>query len=153
MIRDEYMKAVIQRVNYARVIIDEKIISQIENGLLVFVGIGKNDSEKDLNYIVNKTVGLRIFPDGKKESTLSVKDINGKILVVSQFTLYGDIKKGKRPSFSDAMESNRARELFDRLIALLRQTEIPIECGIFQASMKIQLENDGPYTIILESES
>lgn len=153
MIRDLYMRAVIQRVNYARVIIDNRIISQIDKGLLVFVGIGKNDSEKDLNYMVNKIIGLRIFPDGEKESSLSVRNIDGKILLISQFTLYGDVRKGKRPSFSGAMESSKARELFERFIELLRQTEIPVECGVFQASMKVLLENDGPYTIILDSES
>lgn len=145
------MKAVIQRVLSASVSVDGKTVSEIGKGLLVFAGLGKNDTDRDMEFIAGKIARLRIFSADGKESSVSVKDIGGEVLLVSQFTLYGDASKGNRPSFSEAMPSDAARENFPRFAEILRRQEVPVKEGVFQAMMSVKLENDGPYTILLES--
>lgn len=145
------MRAVIQRVIHASVSVDRKEISKIDKGLLVFVGFKKGDSLKDLDFMAEKISGLRVFPEGDKEGVHSVKDIDGEILLISQFTLYGDTAKGKRPSFSTAMPADEARQFYQIFADKLKDKKVPVRLGVFQASMQVQLLNDGPYTIILES--
>ena len=145
------MKAVIQRVLNASVSVDGKTVSEIGKGLLVFAGLGKNDTDRDMEFIAGKIARLRIFPADGKESSVSVKDIGGEVLLVSQFTLYGDASKGNRPSFSEAMPSDAARENFPRFAEILRRQEVTVKEGVFQAMMSVKLENDGPYTILLDS--
>ncbi len=145
------MKSVIQRVIMASVWVNGELIEEIGKGLLVFTGIARDDSEKDISYTVEKITGLRIFPDDETESALSVRDIGGEILLISQFTLFGDVKKGKRPSFSEAMNADDAKVIFEKLYNTMADSGIPVKRGIFHAMMNIRLENDGPYTIILDS--
>lgn len=145
------MKAVVQRVNRASVCVDGQMVNEIGSGLLVFAGLGADDSERDMEFTAGKIARLRIFPGNGKESELSVKDIGGEILLVSQFTLYGDVNKGNRPSFSEAMPADTARETFPKFAAILRKQDVTVKEGVFQAMMKVRLENDGPYTIIIDS--
>ena len=139
------MRAVIQRVTEASVKVDGKITGEIGKGILIFLGVGEGDTEKDLKYIADKTIGLRIFSDENDKMNLSVQDIGGEILVVSQFTLYGDCRKGKRPSFSSSMEPVAAKRMYEEFI------EYVSEQGIRTAHMKVELLNDGPVTILLDS--
>lgn len=145
------MKAVIQRVNEASVHVDGKMISRIDKGLLVFAGLGADDTDNDMEFIAGKIARLRIFPGDGKESSVSVKDIGGEILLVSQFTLYGDVNKGNRPSFSEAMPAEAARQNFERFAGFLQRQDVKVKQGVFQAMMQVKLENDGPYTILLDS--
>ena len=146
------MRAVIQRVNEASVSIEGQVVSQIEQGLLVLVGIGRNDSRADGDYLAEKIAGLRVFEDDAGKMNLSVLDIAGKILVVSQFTLYGDVRRGKRPSFSDAAPPDVANVLYEQFCRRLELLGAPVYQGVFQADMQVQLVNDGPVTILLESQ-
>lgn len=146
------MRAVIQRVNEASVSIEGQVISQIEQGLLVLVGIGHNDSQADVDYLAEKITGLRVFEDDAGKMNLSVLDIAGKVLVVSQFTLYGDVRRGKRPSFSDAAPPDVANVLYEQFCRRLELLGAPVCQGVFQADMQVQLVNDGPVTILLESQ-
>ncbi len=145
------MRAVIQRVSRAEVAVDGKTIGKIGAGLLVFLGAGDGDTETDLRYIADKTVGLRIFSDEDGKMNLSVKDIGGEILVISQFTLYGDCRKGKRPSFTAAMEPVAAEKMYEDFIRRMESEGIKTEHGSFGADMKVELLNDGPVTILLDS--
>lgn len=145
------MRAILQRVNFASVEVDNKEVSRINKGLLLFVGFGKEDTEEDLKYIFKKVVNLRIFEDENFKMNLSVLDKNYEILVVSQFTLYGDCRKGNRPSFDLSMSSVDAREKYEEFLKLFYANNISIKTGIFQAYMKVSLENDGPVTIQLDS--
>jgi D-tyrosyl-tRNA(Tyr) deacylase len=145
------MRAIIQRVKEAKVEVDGEAVGSIGKGILVFVGIGKSDTDKDIEYMVNKIPGLRIFPDGNNETAISVTEIGGDIMVVSQFTLFGDLRKGKRPSFTDAMPPAHAKEVFERLLGAFKQADIAVKTGVFQAMMDISLVNDGPYTVLLDS--
>ena len=147
------MKALLQRVSSANVTVEQKIVGEIAEGLLVFIGISSKDCQNDIDYIVDKTVNLRIFPDEKGRFDRSLADINGSLLLVSQFTLYGDTKKGRRPSFTEAMPSDSARTLFDDTVNSFSKTGLRVEKGIFQAEMEVSLVNSGPVTIILDSES
>ena len=147
------MKALLQRVSSANVTVEQKIVGEIAEGLLVFIGISSKDCQNDIDYIVDKTVNLRIFPDEKGRFDRSLADTNGSLLLVSQFTLYGDTKKGRRPSFTEAMPSDSARTLFDDTVNSLSKTGLRVEKGIFQAEMEVSLVNSGPVTIILDSES
>lgn len=145
------MRAVVQRVKEASVTVDDKRVSEIKTGLLIFLGIGKEDDEIDLNYLVDKVLGLRIFQDKDEKMNLSLLDIKGELLVVSQFTLYGDVRKGKRPSFSASATPDIGEMFYKQFIAKAKLMGIKTEEGIFGADMKIELLNDGPVTILLDS--
>ena len=146
------MKALLQRVSSANVAVEQNVVGEIDDGLLVFIGISSRDSQDDIDYIVDKTINLRIFPDEKGRFDRSLADTNGSLLLVSQFTLYGDTKKGRRPSFTEAMPSDSARTLFDDTVNSFSKTGLRVEKGIFQAEMEVSLVNSGPVTIILDSE-
>ena len=147
------MKALLQRVSSANVAVEQNVVGEIDDGLLVFIGISSRDSQDDIDYIVDKTINLRIFPDEEGRFDRSLADTNGSLLLVSQFTLYGDTKKGRRPSFTEAMPSDSARTLFDDTVNSFSKTGLRVEKGIFQAEMEVSLVNSGPVTIILDSES
>lgn len=146
------MRAVVQRVTRASVTVDGEITGAIEAGLLVLLGAGHDDGAGDLAYLVDKIVNLRIFADEAGKMNRSVLDIGGGVLVVSQFTLYGDARKGRRPAFTDAMEPVAAKALYLQSLEALRQAGVArVEAGVFAADMKVELLNDGPVTILLDS--
>ena len=145
------MRSVIQRVSYASVKVDGEIIGKIEKGLLILLGVCDEDTEKDLVYMVDKITGLRIFEDEEEKMNLSVEDIGGELLVVSQFTLFGDCRKGKRPSFSSAGNPDYANEMYEKFIKLLKEKNLKVESGRFGADMKVELLNDGPVTLLIDS--
>lgn len=144
------MKAVIQRVRNAEVKVDGKITGQINQGLLIFLGVGPEDTEKNADELVQKISNLRIFRDKEEKMNLSVKDIDGEILVVSQFTLYANCKKGNRPSFIEAAPPEKAEKLYEYFKEKCKKEVKNVQSGIFGADMKVSLINDGPVTIILE---
>lgn len=144
------MKAVIQRVNRASVNSGD-YCTEIGKGLLVLVAVGTNDEQKDIDYMVDKTVNLRMFSDLQGKLNLSVKDISGEILAVSQFTLYGDCRKGRRPSFVNSAGREKGKEYFDKYVAGLKSRGIRVETGLFGEEMDVELINDGPVTLIIES--
>jgi D-tyrosyl-tRNA(Tyr) deacylase len=144
------MRAVIQRVKEASVEVDGRVIGAISHGILVLLGLGKDDNSKDMDWMIDKIINLRIFEkDGKFDQSLL--DVHGELLLVSQFTLYGDCSRGRRPSFSNAMEIGRARDLFDDFVAKAREKVAKVETGVFQAHMDVKLTNDGPVTLIIDS--
>jgi len=145
------MRAVVQRVTRASVAVDGKTVGQIECGLLIFLGVEVGDEKADLDYLVGKITGLRIFEDVDGKMNLSLLDIQGSLLVISQFTLLGDVKKGKRPSFVRAAKPELARRLYQEFIEACRGINVPVQTGIFQAEMAVELVNDGPVTILLDS--
>ncbi|MBI5116741.1 D-tyrosyl-tRNA(Tyr) deacylase [Candidatus Poribacteria bacterium] len=145
------MRAVIQRVKRASVTVDGQTVSEIGAGMLVLLGVGKDDSENDSRYIAEKLSFLRIFEDSERKMNLSVQDIKGSVLVVSQFTLFADCRKGRRPSFIGAGDPEAAQRLYKEVVDHLKQTGVPTAEGIFQASMQVELVNDGPVTILLDS--
>ncbi|MEE1224185.1 MAG: D-aminoacyl-tRNA deacylase [Clostridia bacterium] len=145
------MRAVVQRVKNASVRIDGEICGQINQGLLVFLGVSKEDTETDITYISDKITGLRIFEDENEKMNNSIMDINGEILVISQFTLYGDCRKGRRPSFDGAMRPPEAEEMYEKFVEYIKKSGLKTETGRFGADMKVELLNDGPVTIILDS--
>lgn len=144
------MKLVIQRVSQARVTVDGTVVGEIGQGFLVFVGVGRTDTEAVADKYLKKLLGLRIFQDEQGKTNLSLKDVSGELLFVSQFTLYANCKKGNRPSFIDAGEPARAEALYEYLIREAKKTVPVVEHGVFGAHMKISLENDGPFTVILD---
>jgi|SRR5690554_3193667 len=145
------MKVVIQRVNFSKVLVEDKIVGEIGKGLLLLVGIHENDSNEQLRWICDKILKLRIFEDEDGKMNKSVQDVAGEILVISQFTLYGNAKKGTRPSFIEAARPEKAEPMYEEMIAYFRKNStLKIESGKFGAMMKVQLENDGPVTLILE---
>ena len=145
------MRAVIQRVTEARVSVRDEIVSSIGPGLCILLGIGVNDGEKDAEFLASKISSLRIFEDEQGKMNRAVRDINGELLVVSQFTLYGECRKGNRPSFSTAAAPEPAKYLYEYFVQRLRQTGLEVAMGEFRAHMKIALVNDGPMTLILET--
>jgi D-tyrosyl-tRNA(Tyr) deacylase len=145
------MKLVIQRVSEARVAVDEAIIGKIGIGLLVFVGIGKVDTEQDAEYLCDKLLGLRIFPDENGKMNRNVQEAGGSLLVISQFTLYGDCRRGRRPSFDAAAPPERAQELYNYFVHVANRGPVLVETGVFQATMQIHLVNEGPVTILMDS--
>jgi D-aminoacyl-tRNA deacylase len=145
------MKAVIQRVTRASVEVDGVVIGRIEAGLLVLLGVAKEDSEADAQYMMDKLIGLRIFSDTAGKMNRSIVDIGGKLLIVSQFTLLGDTAKGRRPGFDRAATPERARTLYELIIGMARDRGILVETGRFGAHMRVALENDGPVTFLIDS--
>ena len=147
------MRIVLQRVSHASVTVEEKVIGKIQRGFLLLVGVTHDDAMEDMEYLVRKIVQMRIFEDEEGKLNRSIQDIGGEILSVSQFTLYADTKKGNRPSFSKAAPGDVAVEMFEQFNGLLRDTGIPVETGLFGADMKVELLNDGPVTILLDSKN
>lgn len=145
------MKFVIQRVNRASVTVKQETIGKIGKGFLVLIGIGQEDSRDTADKLVNKLLGLRIFQDAQGKTNLSLKDVSGELLLVSQFTLYADCKKGNRPSFTNAGKPDKANELYEYIINKCREQISVVETGSFGADMQVELLNDGPFTIILDS--
>jgi D-tyrosyl-tRNA(Tyr) deacylase len=145
------MRAVVQRVKSARVEVGGRITGEIENGLLIFLGVGGEDTKQDCEYIANKISNLRIFSDERDLMNLSLMDTGGAALVVSQFTLLGDCRKGRRPSFAHAAGPEKARQLYEYFITLLRGTGLRVTTGEFQEMMDVHLINDGPVTLLLDS--
>ena len=144
------MRAVLQRVRRASVTIDQKTVGEIGNGILLLLGISERDGKEEVTYLAEKCVGLRIFEDSEGKMNRSLCDCGGSLLVVSQFTLYADCRKGRRPSFTGAARPETAVPLYERFLAGARQAGVPTECGEFGADMLVSLENDGPVTILLE---
>jgi D-tyrosyl-tRNA(Tyr) deacylase len=145
------MRAVVQRVSKASVTVDRNVVGEIGPGLLVLLGVSATDAESDAGYLAEKIAGLRIFDDEAGKMNRSVVDISGAVLAISQFTLYGDVRRGKRPSFDDAARPDRARELYNYFVEQIRRHNLACETGQFQATMSVSLINDGPVTILLDS--
>lgn len=145
------MRAVVQRVDCASVTVEGSVTGKVSKGLLVLLGVAEGDTDKDLSYIVDKVTGLRIFEDENEKMNLSVQDVGGEILAVSQFTLCGDCRKGKRPSFDKAAKPDIANEYYERFVAACRDKGIHVETGVFRAHMLVELVNNGPVTIVLDS--
>lgn len=145
------MRAVIQRVDYARVSVDERIVSIIGKGILAFLAVEKGDEKKDADYLLEKIINLRIFEDSERKMNLSLLDVSGEMLVVSQFTLLGDCRKGRRPSFVHAEDPNEARMLYEYFVVQGKEKMNRVYGGEFQTMMKIDMVNDGPVTLLLDS--
>ncbi|MEM9195455.1 MAG: D-aminoacyl-tRNA deacylase [Myxococcota bacterium] len=146
------MRAVAQRVHRASVVVDGEVVGSIERGLLVYLGAGKGDGDKDVELVVRKLAGLRIFEDDQGKMSRSVEDVGGSVLVVSQFTLYGDVRKGRRPSFTAAAPPDEARARYEQVVQGLRDRGLHVETGRFQAMMNVKGEVWGPITILIDSE-
>ena len=146
------MRAIIQKVTEASVVVDKEKVSEIGPGFMVLLGVKDTDDKEDLAYIKKKISKLRIFEDDDEKMNLSLKDVGGEILVVSQFTLYGDARKGNRPSFTSSAKAEKAKEYYEILIDELREEGFNVKTGVFQTHMQVSLVNDGPVTIILDSE-
>lgn len=145
------MCAVIQRVTQAQVEVDGQITGQIDGGLLVFLSVGQGDTEADVQFMVDKLVNLRIFADENDKMNLSVRDVGGSILMISQFTLHGDCRKGRRPGFDQAADPDTARQLYELTVDLVRQQQLNCQTGVFAAHMHVSSLNDGPVTFLLDS--
>lgn len=146
------MRAIIQKVREASVVVDNEKVSEIGPGFMVLLGVKDTDDKDDLAYIKKKISNLRIFEDDDEKMNLSLKDVGGEILVVSQFTLYGDARKGNRPSFTESAKADKAKEYYEILIDELKEEGFNVKTGVFQTHMQVSLTNDGPVTIILDSE-
>lgn len=146
------MKFVVQRVSYASVTVEGKICGKIDKGFMVLIGVGQNDDEAIADKMVSKLINMRIFEDENGKTNLALKDVGGQLLLVSQFTLYANCKKGNRPSFTDAGSPDKANALYEYIIEKCREEIAIVEKGIFGAEMKVELLNDGPFTVILNSD-
>lgn len=145
------MRVVVQRVTSSKVVVDGKTIGEIKKGFNLLIGISKEDTIEDLKYIKDKVVNLRVFEDENDKLNLSLLDIKGEILVISQFTLYGDCRKGRRPNFMNAMGGKEAEKLMKFLLISIKETGLKVETGEFGADMKVDIQNDGPVTILIDS--
>lgn len=145
------MKFVIQRVTEASVTVDNEVVGKIDKGYMVLIGVGKNDTTDEADKLVKKMIGLRIFADENGKTNLSLKDVDGQLLLVSQFTLYADCRKGNRPSFVESGDPQKAEELYEYIISECKKQVPVVEKGVFGGDMKVSLCNDGPFTIILEA--
>ena len=145
------MRAVVQRVAYSKVTVDGKVIGEIQRGLNVLLGIGQEDTEKDIEYLADKIVNLRIFEDSNNKMNLSLLDVKGELIVVSQFTLYGDCRKGKRPSYDKAARPEVAESMYNKFLDYLKKYDIKVQTGKFQAMMMVEIQNDGPVTLLIDS--
>lgn len=145
------MRAIVQRVKSANVQIDGQLVAEIESGLLIFLGISIDDQQSDIDYLIKKIANLRIFRDDDLRMNKSLLDVGGQALVVSQFTLYGDCRKGRRPNFSQAAKPEKAHQLYQVFVNQLLQLGVDVKTGVFQATMEVELTNDGPITILLDS--
>ena len=145
------MRAVVQRVRAARLEVDDVLVAEVGPGLVAFVGAGKGDTERELGYVADKIVHLRVFEDADGKMNRSVLDIGGSVLCVSQFTVYGDVRHGRRPGFDDAMPPAEAEPAYRRFVELVRASGVPVATGRFQAHMRVLCDNDGPVTILIDS--
>ena len=145
------MRAVVQRVKKSRVIVEGRLVGEINKGFNVLLGISKDDTIEDLKYIKDKIINLRVFEDENDKMNLSLLDIKGDILAISQFTLYGDCRKGRRPNFMNAMGGDEAKALYEEFVKMLKESGLKVETGEFGAHMNVEVENDGPVTILLDS--
>ena len=145
------MRAVVQRVTYSSVEVDGEIVGEINKGFNVLLGISKEDTEEDMKYIKDKIINLRVFSDENDKMNLSLLDIKGELLLISQFTLYGDARKGRRPNFMNALGGEEAKKFYDKFIEMMKETGLKVQTGIFGADMKVDIKNDGPVTILLDS--
>ncbi len=147
------MRALLQRVSQARVTVDGSVVGEIGPGLLILLGVAKPDTPANAEFLVEKILNLRVFPDDAGKMNLSLLDTAGELLVVSQFTLYGDCRKGRRPGFDAAASAEQARTLYESFVALARRSGLRVETGVFQAHMEVALVNDGPVTLMLETDA
>ena len=147
------MRALLQRVSQARVTVDGSVVGEIGAGLLILLGVAKPDTAANAEFLVDKILNLRIFPDAAGKMNLSLLDTAGELLIISQFTLYGDCRKGRRPGFDAAAPAEQARTLYESFVALARRSGLRVETGVFQAHMQVALVNDGPVTLMLETEA
>lgn len=145
------MRAIVQRVSRSKVEVEGNVIGSIGRGFNILLGISKEDTLDDIKYIVDKVTNLRVFEDENDKLNLSLKDVSGEILLISQFTLYGDCRKGRRPNFMNAMGGEEAKELYLKCIEAFKETGLKVECGEFGAHMEVDIQNDGPVTLMLES--
>lgn len=150
-LEEELMRAVVQRVLESSVKVDGAIVGEIGKGVMVLLGVEEGDTEKDAQYLAEKILGLRIFEDEDEKMNLSLEDVKGELLAVSQFTLLGDARKGKRPSYSNAARPDEANRLYEHFVAVVKSKGTKVETGVFQADMKVSLINDGPVTLLLDS--
>ncbi len=145
------MRAVVQRVKHSQVTVEEEIVGKIQSGLMVLLGVEDGDTPKDAQYMIDKIANLRVFEDEDEKMNCSIKDVGGDILAVSQFTLLGDCRKGRRPSFINAARPDAANDLYELFVAGVREEGIKVETGVFQADMLVDIANDGPVTLLLDS--
>jgi len=145
------MRAVVQRVAFSRVVVQDELVSETEGGLLVLLGVGQEDASEDARYLLDKVLNLRVFEDEAGKMNLSVKDIEGELMIISQFTLYGDARKGRRPSFITAASPEKGRILYEEFVALAEESGLRVGTGKFKHHMGVHLVNDGPVTILLDS--